>query len=152
MCIVNPAGAWPLTFPSSKLHASTRLQARSDCMCARSRSHSYFRGFRRHPGRTRVSCRSRLLHLSELNIQEADLHLPSFWILQAIFAGIVVFEFVVIFSCWLYRLAQPSDPRQKDVRYAAYAQEHLSFWSSWREAELAEQQYLKEKRQQELRA
>ena len=73
------------------------------------------------------------------------MQLPAFWILQAIFGGIVVFQFAVIFVCWLYRLVHPVDPQRKTVRYQAYEQEHLSFWSSFREAEEAERRYLREK-------
>jgi hypothetical protein len=73
------------------------------------------------------------------------LQVPAFWILQAVFGGIVVFQFTVIFVCWLYRLLRPADPQRKAVRYQAYEQEHLSFWTSFREAEEAEKRYVREK-------
>lgn len=73
------------------------------------------------------------------------LQVPAFWILQAVFGAIIVFEFIVIFTCWLYRLVWPADQQRKTVRYQAYEQEHLSFWRSFREAEEAERRYLKEK-------
>ena len=55
-----------------------------------------------------------------------------------------MFEFLVIFSCWLYRLLRPTDPELKEARSRAWNDEHLSFWGSYREAELAEQKYLME--------
>ncbi|CAD6569317.1 MAG: hypothetical protein CYPHOPRED_003281 [Cyphobasidiales sp. Tagirdzhanova-0007] len=73
---LNPAGSWPLTFPSSlKAGMVLTFGALGDALGA-----------------------------------------PAFWILQITFGGIIVFEFVVIFICWIYRLLKPADPKQKDVR------------------------------------
>lgn len=67
----------------------------------------------------------------------------SFRIMQVIMAGFIVTCYVVIFTCWIYRLIWPADQELRNRRYAAWNQEHLSFWSSWREAEEAEREYRK---------
>lgn len=61
--------------------------------------------------------------------------------MQLVMASIIVTFYVIIFICWIYRLIWPADQKLRERRYAAWNQEHLSFWSSWREAEEAERQY-----------
>jgi hypothetical protein len=66
---------------------------------------------------------------------------PRFWVLQAVLGGFVVSCYLVIFTCWIYRLIWPPDESLRQARYAAWNKEQLSFWSSWREAEMAEREY-----------
>lgn len=70
----------------------------------------------------------------------------SFYILQLIWASIIVFEVCVLFFAWLYRLIRPADPAQREARSKAWNQEQLSFWGSYREAEIAERKYLRAKK------
>lgn len=61
--------------------------------------------------------------------------------MQVILGGVIIFFYCVIFTCWIYRLIWPANRELRELRSAAWNDEHLSFWSSWREAEQVEREY-----------